>query len=120
MNEAVNKDKYIKEVKTAGIWLMLLGGLSLLAVAVDPWFIIDAVLFLSFGAFAYFKKSEIGILLGLISYGIGWLVFFEEYSSILGFILRVFITYQIFQGYMAARRLKEIHNGKHASFKYVS
>ena len=45
MNEAVNKDKYLKEVKTAGIWLMLLGSLSLLAVAADPWFIIDAVLF---------------------------------------------------------------------------
>ena len=58
MNDVVNTNENIENVKTAGVWMMVLGAIYLFWALFDAWALIDALIFLPLGYLAYAKYSK--------------------------------------------------------------
>lgn len=121
MNDVVNTNENIENVKTAGVWMMVLGAIYLFWALFDAWALIDALIFLSLGYLAYAKYSKSALLTGLIIYALGWIIILLlEPFNMIGLISRAYISYVLVMGYISARKLSKVSGGKQASFEYVS
>ena len=121
MNDVVNTNENIENVKTAGVWMMVLGAIYLFWALFDAWALIDALIFLPLGYLAYAKYSKSALLTGVIIYALGWIIILLlEPFNMIGLISRAYISYVLVMGYISARKLSKVSGGKQASFEYVS
>jgi hypothetical protein len=122
MNEAINTNEHTENVKTSGVWMIITAAFAGFWGFFDVWYLADAAIYLLCAGLVLSKQSKNALLVGLICYAIGWLSVFEllESGAITGLILRAYVTYIFWKGYMSAIELSKVHSGKQASFEYVS
>ena len=113
MNIDVNFYDNKEKVKNCGIIFFVMAGICGIVGLYAPFILIDAVVWCFCGYFTYYKLSKNVLLFGLIWYLGGWLLAIEEGTYFSGLILRVFITYFLVTGYIAARKVaKDLEKNK--------